>query len=161
MSDALWMLLVVVHLTVAAAWMGSMAYSLIQVQPTVDTFFPDEQRREEFLVLLGHGNRWKVVGLVAVVIGTGFAVALTSTGWGNDRLPLCAGLLCDCGWPVLVRVLATLAGPGLRSPPGAGLFPAPVACRRDGDAPAHRYGLRDGVECQRCGEVADVSHDVR
>ncbi|MGQ0774743.1 MAG: hypothetical protein ACT4NY_10040 [Pseudonocardiales bacterium] len=74
------MLLVVVHLTVAASWLGSMAYSLTVVQPKVDKFFPDEERREEFLVLLAHGNRWKVVGLIAVLIATGLAVALTSSG---------------------------------------------------------------------------------
>jgi Flp pilus assembly protein TadB len=73
-------LLVLVHLTVAASWLGSMAYSLTVVQPKVDEFFPDEERREEFLVLLAHGNRWKVLGLIAVLLATGSAVAVTSDG---------------------------------------------------------------------------------
>ncbi len=74
------MLLVVVHLTVAAIWFGSMSYSLTVVQPKVATFFPDAEAREPFLLLLAHGNRWKVIGLVAVLVVTGLAVAVFSGG---------------------------------------------------------------------------------
>lgn len=74
------MLLVVIHLMVAAIWLGSMCYSLTVVQPKVAAFFPDAEDRELFLVLLAHGNRWKVVGLVAVLIVTGLAVAVVSGG---------------------------------------------------------------------------------
>lgn len=80
MSEPLRMLLVVAHLMVAAIWLGSMSYSLTVVQPKVATFFPDAEDREPFLVLLAHGNRWKVVGLVAVLIVTGLAIAVISGG---------------------------------------------------------------------------------
>ncbi|WP_331767325.1 hypothetical protein [Embleya sp. NBC_00896] len=70
----------VAHLTLAASWMGSMAYSLTVVQPKVASFLPDEQRREEFLVTLAHGNRRKVVGLVAALLLTGVAVIVSSAG---------------------------------------------------------------------------------
>ncbi len=72
--------LVVVHLAVVATWVGSMTYSLGVVQPTVASFFPDEHRREEFLISLAHGNRWKVVRLVAVLLLTGIGVVGTSVG---------------------------------------------------------------------------------
>ena len=68
--------LLVLHLTLAAIWMGAMGYSLTVVQPKVDRFFPDEEKREEFLLLLAHGNRWKVVGLVAALVLTGVALAV-------------------------------------------------------------------------------------
>ena len=74
------MLLVIGHLTVAAIWLGSMSYSLTVVQPKVAAFFPDAEDREPFLVLLAHGNRWKVLGLVAVLILTGLGVAVLSGG---------------------------------------------------------------------------------
>jgi Flp pilus assembly protein TadB len=80
MSDLLRLLLIVVHLTVAAIWLGSMSYSLTVVQPKVAAFLPDTEAREPFLVLLAHGNRWKVVGLVAALIATGLGVAVLSDG---------------------------------------------------------------------------------
>lgn len=68
----------VVHLTVAATWLGSMAYSLNVVQPKVARFFADDQRREEFLVTLAHGNRWRVVALIAVLLVTAAGVVATA-----------------------------------------------------------------------------------
>lgn len=85
-------LLVVVHVTAAAGWLGSMAYSLAVVQPKVDKFFPDEERREEFLVLLAHGNRGKVIGLIAVILATGFAVTVTSDGLVTIGYAIALGL---------------------------------------------------------------------
>ena len=70
--------LAVVHLTVAALWLGSMAYSLAVVQPRVARFFPDEQRREEFLLALAHGNRWPVVVLVVTIMVSAAGVMATS-----------------------------------------------------------------------------------
>ncbi|HEY0500228.1 MAG TPA: hypothetical protein VGD48_31080 [Kutzneria sp.] len=74
-------LLLVLHLTLAAIWMGAMGYSLTAVQPKVDRFFPDEEKREEFLLLLAHGNRWKVVGLIAALVLTGAALAVDVSWW--------------------------------------------------------------------------------
>jgi hypothetical protein len=71
------MILQTAHLLLAAVWTGSMAYSLNVVQPKVARFFPDEQEREDFLVLLAHGNRWKVVGMIAALLTTAAAVLAT------------------------------------------------------------------------------------
>jgi hypothetical protein len=72
------LVLVVVYVSIAAVWVGSMAYSLVVVQPKVASFFPDERRREELLVVLAHGNRSKVVVLVAALLCTGLGVVITS-----------------------------------------------------------------------------------
>jgi putative copper export protein len=63
-----------IHLAVAAAWFGSMAYSLFVVQPRVATFLTDYARREEFLIVLAHGNRWRVVGMITVLLLSGIGV---------------------------------------------------------------------------------------
>jgi putative copper export protein len=63
-------MVIVAHLTIAAVWLGSMVYSLTVVQPRVERFFPDAERREEFLVTLANGNRRPVVALVAALLLT-------------------------------------------------------------------------------------------
>jgi hypothetical protein len=68
----------VVHLTIAATWLGSMTYSLNVVQPKVARFFADDQRREEFLVTLAHGNRWRVVALIGALLVTAAGVTVTA-----------------------------------------------------------------------------------
>jgi hypothetical protein len=68
----------IVHLTVAALWLGSMGYSLTVVQPRVARFFADDARREEFLTALAQGNRWRVVGLIAALLVTALGVVLTA-----------------------------------------------------------------------------------
>lgn len=71
-------LFAVAHLTVAAAWFGSMLYSLTVVQPRVALFFPDEARREEFLITLAQGNRWRVLALIGALVLTAAAVVVTA-----------------------------------------------------------------------------------
>ncbi|GAA4488128.1 hypothetical protein GCM10023191_017120 [Actinoallomurus oryzae] len=68
----------IVHLMIAAVWLGSMAYSLFVVQPRVARFFPDESRREEFLLVLAHGNRR---GVIAVVAGLALSAAAVMVTW--------------------------------------------------------------------------------
>jgi hypothetical protein len=70
--------LAIVHLTLAAIWLGSMSYSLTVVQPRVARFFTDAGRREEFLTTLAHGNRWRVVGLVAALVLTALGVIVSA-----------------------------------------------------------------------------------
>jgi hypothetical protein len=55
-----------------------MAYSLSVVQPKVARFFGDDDRREEFLVTLAHGNRWRVVGLIGALLLSAAGVAATA-----------------------------------------------------------------------------------
>jgi hypothetical protein len=69
-----------VYLTVATLWLGSMVYSLVAVQPKIARLFPDERRREDFLVTLAHGNRWPVVALVGVLGLSGGVVIVTASG---------------------------------------------------------------------------------
>jgi hypothetical protein len=77
-GDVLPVVLAVVHLTIAAIWLGSMTYSLNVVQPKVARFFADDQRREEFLVRLAHGNRRPVVGLIGALLLTAAGVSATA-----------------------------------------------------------------------------------
>ena len=53
-----------------------MIYSLTVVQPRVERFFRDHERREEFLLTLAHGNRRPVVALIAALLLTDLAVLL-------------------------------------------------------------------------------------
>jgi len=71
-------LAMVVHLTMAATWLGAMAYSLMVVQPKVALFFTDERQREDFLTTLAHGNRWRVVALIGALVVTAAGVAAVS-----------------------------------------------------------------------------------
>ena len=76
-------LVAVVHAGLAAAWVGGMAYSLFVVQPKLQRFFgPDEENREALTAVIASGNRWKVLGLVAVIAATGLALLwLTDGPW--------------------------------------------------------------------------------
>lgn len=76
-------LLAVVHAGLAAAWVGGMAYSLFVVQPKLRRYFgPDEDSRETLTAVIASGNRWKVLGLIAVIAATGLGLlALTDSPW--------------------------------------------------------------------------------
>lgn len=64
-----------------------MVYSLGVVQPRVDRFFPDERDREDFLLVLAQGNRWRVAPLIAVLVATSLALLVT-TGVVGYVVPL-------------------------------------------------------------------------
>lgn len=76
-------LIAIIHAGLAAAWVGGMAYSLLVVQPKLQRFFgPEEDNREALTAVIASGNRWKVLGLVAVVAATGLALLwLVDTHW--------------------------------------------------------------------------------
>ncbi|MER7278881.1 hypothetical protein ABT369_31035 [Dactylosporangium sp. NPDC000244] len=60
-----------VHLALAAAWAGAMGYSLLVVQPKAERFFAGRDGEyEDFLLVMAHGNRWKVVPLIAGLLVT-------------------------------------------------------------------------------------------
>ncbi len=77
--------LVLAHLGVAAVWLGSMGYSLFVVQPRVRRLLPDPVQAEELYRELGAGNRWRVVGLIAVLAASGVGLLFVhdgrSSGW--------------------------------------------------------------------------------
>jgi len=54
-----------------------MAYSLFVVQPKLMRFFGvDEDSREALTAVIASGNRWKVIGLVAVIALSGLILLL-------------------------------------------------------------------------------------
>ncbi|GAA3288639.1 hypothetical protein GCM10020218_054960 [Dactylosporangium vinaceum] len=61
-----------VHLALAAAWAGAMGYSLLVVQPKAERFFRErsDDEYEDFLLVMAHGNRWKVIPLIAALLLT-------------------------------------------------------------------------------------------
>ncbi|MDQ3629331.1 MAG: hypothetical protein M3419_11060 [Actinomycetota bacterium] len=69
-------LLSTVHLGLLAGWVGAMTYSLVNVQPTLAAFFEggDDEAHEQLLARLAHGNRWRVVALVAAITASGAAL---------------------------------------------------------------------------------------
>jgi Flp pilus assembly protein TadB len=74
--------LVLVHAGVAALWLGSMAYSLFVVQPRLSRIAAstDIDRLEDAQRELAQGNRWPVVGVIAVLWVTGTALATLHSG---------------------------------------------------------------------------------
>jgi hypothetical protein len=72
--------LILVHLGVGAVWLGSMSYSLFVVQPRVARVLPDPMAAEELYRELGAGNRWRVIGLIAVLALTGFGLVFVQSG---------------------------------------------------------------------------------
>ena len=76
------LLLVLVHAGVAAAWLGSMAYSLFVVQPRLARIVgdPDVLRLEDAQRELAHGNRRPVIALIAALWVTGVALAVLHGG---------------------------------------------------------------------------------
>ena len=69
-----------VHVGVATLWFGSMAYSLFVVQPRLARALADPVRAEDVYRELAAGNRWRVVGLIAVLGLTGAGLALVHDG---------------------------------------------------------------------------------
>jgi transposase InsO family protein len=68
--------LLLAHAGVGALWLGAMAYSLFTVQPKLAAMVGgDPQRVEDAQRILAHGNRWRVVGLIAALWVTGVALA--------------------------------------------------------------------------------------
>lgn len=73
-------LLLLVHLGVAVAWLGSMGYSLLVVQPRIRRALPDPERAEELYRELAAGNRWPVIGLIGVLAFSGAGLILVHDG---------------------------------------------------------------------------------
>ena len=76
----LW-LLVAVHVTVSAMWLGAMGYSLFVVQPRLARFVDNDPTRvEEIHRELAHGNRWRVAALIATLWLTGIGLVWLHPG---------------------------------------------------------------------------------
>lgn len=71
------LILLVIHATVAAMWLGSMGYSLFVVQPKLSRLAGgDPVRIEEMHRELAQGNRWPVVALITTLWATGALLAM-------------------------------------------------------------------------------------
>ena len=74
-------LLLLAHAGVGALWFGAMAYSLFTVQPKLAAMVGgDAERVEDAQRILAHGNRWRVVALIAALWATGIALAVIEPG---------------------------------------------------------------------------------
>jgi hypothetical protein len=69
-----------IHLGVATLWFGSMAYSLFVVQPRLARALGGPVRAEDAYRELAAGNRWRVVGLIAVLALSGAGLAVLHDG---------------------------------------------------------------------------------
>jgi hypothetical protein len=98
-TDVLQTVLVLVHVIVAAAWLGAMLYSIFVVQPRLKAFFADAGEREDFATVLAAGARWKVLGLAA---------ALLLSGAGMTAIELNEADSPSGGWIALVVAKAAL-----------------------------------------------------
>lgn len=77
--------LVLAHLGIGGLWLGAMAYSLAVVQPRLGRMFGGPAGVEDAYRELAAGNRWRVVGMLAVLGGSGAALVLLAgprpLGW--------------------------------------------------------------------------------
>ncbi len=98
----LMLVLVLVHATVAAMWLGSMGYSLFVVQPRLSRLAGgDTERVEELHRELAQGNRWPVVGLIGALWVTGIALVRDLTpllGLKVAALAAATGLFWWVSW---------------------------------------------------------------
>ena len=64
-------ILAVTHALAGAAWLGSMVYSLLVLQPRARAYFGNEGELEAFFVTISHGARGKVLLALGVIVVTG------------------------------------------------------------------------------------------
>ncbi|MFI5912973.1 hypothetical protein [Dactylosporangium sp. NPDC051541] len=86
-----------IHLALAAAWAGAMGYSLVVVQPKAERFFKErgDDDYEDFLLVMAHGNRWKVVPLIAALLVT---AGLSGQYLAIPVYLLAAGIFANVSW---------------------------------------------------------------
>lgn len=92
-------LLVLVHLGVAAVWLGAMAYSLIVVQPRAERLLADPQEYELFAATIAAGARWKVLAMMAALAGSGAGLTWAAIAEEGSPSP---------GWAALVTLKVVL-----------------------------------------------------
>lgn len=69
-------LLVLTHLGIGGLWLGAMAYSLTVAQPRITRLFDSPAAVEDAYRELAAGNRWRVVGLLALLAASGIGLVL-------------------------------------------------------------------------------------
>jgi hypothetical protein len=99
--------LILIHLGVGAVWLGGMLYSLFVVQPRVPRVLPDPVAAEELYREFGAGNRWRVIGLIAVLALSGVGLIFVASGHSSG-----GGLTVPVDSPTAPRgALAVANGP--------------------------------------------------
>jgi hypothetical protein len=78
--DGATFVVVLAHLGVGTLWLGSMTYSLFVVQPRVARVLTDPVKAEDVYRELGAGNRWRVIGLIAVLAASGIGLLFVHGG---------------------------------------------------------------------------------
>jgi uncharacterized membrane protein len=94
-----------VHVSVTAAWLGAMLYSLLVVQPRAERFFSDHREREDFAVLLATGARWPVLALVGALGASGAGLVVLELKGNEEPTAAWLGLVTAKGI-LLVAALA-------------------------------------------------------
>jgi hypothetical protein len=113
-------LVTLIHAGVGAVWLGSMAYSLGIVQPRIGRLFGDPARAEDVYRELAAGNRWRVVVLIVVLVGSGAGLAALAGADGGGASDRAAGSTAgsagngagggrDTWWWALIATKAVLA----------------------------------------------------
>ena len=75
----MYLLLLVIHVLLSAAWLGAMVYSLGVLHPRAKRYFAGRDDEFEGLIAtLAQGARWKVLGLVAAIGATGLGLLVTA-----------------------------------------------------------------------------------
>ena len=92
----------IVHLGTAAVWVGAMAYSLTVVQPRAERLLGD--RYEAFAAELAAGARWKVLGMAAVLGGSGAGLVIAELAGEPDPSAAWAALVVAKGVLLLAAV---------------------------------------------------------
>jgi hypothetical protein len=73
----MWTLFALVHGGAGALWLGAMTYSLVVVQPRLGRLLGgDVHRIEDAHRELAHGNRWPVIGIIALLWVSGLVLML-------------------------------------------------------------------------------------
>lgn len=109
MTDLLSVCLRLLHVLAAAAWFGSMFYSLVVLYPRLSRAFADIVERERFLLTLSQGARWHMVAAITLVGVSGIGMAFlprehVSSAWlivMGIKLALllaCAGFFWRISW---------------------------------------------------------------
>lgn len=88
------------HAGVAAAWLGAMLYSLFVVQPRARAFLGSANAFEDLALVLAAGARWKVLGLIAVLAGSGSGLVAVEVAAADDAV--------SRGWLALMAAKAVL-----------------------------------------------------
>lgn len=68
------------HVLGGGVWIGAMIFSVFVLHPRAERYFQRATDFEDFIFHVVHGARWKVLGGIAAIAGSGGALALARSG---------------------------------------------------------------------------------